>query len=150
MQYFLAHATTSHSDRSTRVADYSKKTSTITSFSGSSLASRISTLSAMPPLIGAQQKLINIHVTFNLSLSAMFAHGSEVWLPIQHRHSNRWRDKQNGRVQNLDYQGVVTPVRTILRAATGVIIRSPSDRGFCFMVTGSRRFFQSVTDKILR
>ena len=40
------------------------------SFSGSSLASRISTLSAMPPLTGVLQKLINIHMIFSLSLCA--------------------------------------------------------------------------------
>jgi len=47
-------------------------------------------------------------------------------------------------------QGVVTSIRAILRAATGVTIRSSGHRGFRFAVTGSQRIFQMVTDKILK
>jgi len=54
-------------------ADYFNKTSTrvkLASFSGYSIPSWNSTLSAMPPFAAATalQKLINMHVTFDLSI----------------------------------------------------------------------------------
>ena len=46
---------------------------------------------------------------------------------------------------------MVIPIHAILRAATGVTIRSVTgSQRFCFVVTGSQRFLQTVTDKILR
>ena len=101
MEPFIA----SGSDRSTRVTpsvDYCDKTPTwvkLASFSGSSLASWISTQSTMPPAAAMLYCKTRLICTWPLTspLSAVFAHRSEVCLQIQGAHairnSNRWWDK---------------------------------------------------------
>lgn len=44
------------------------------------------------------------------------------------------------------YQGVITCIGAIPRAAIGITMGLPGHRGFVFVVTGSLRLFQMVTD----
>ena len=102
VQYSLAHGAIHYCiDRSSRVmsADYCTKTSAwvkLASFSDSSLASWISTQSAMPSPAAAlhYKRWVTCMWPLTSSPLAVFAHRSEVWLLIQDTHAIRhWWDE---------------------------------------------------------